>query len=123
MPPCSPPDIVIQDGVTVISLGSDYESLEESQLDQLRDLLLTVAQDAEPPWVVLDLSHTRFFGSSFIEVMFRLANRIEARKGRFAISGLTSYCAEILKITHLDQLWRTYPDRETAIVALAKASS
>jgi len=121
MPPCSPPEIVIQDGVTVISLGAEYESLEEAQLDQLRELLLATVQQADPPWVVLDLSHTRFFGSSFIEVMFRLANRIEARQGRFAISGLTPYCAEVLRVTHLDRLWRTYPNRDAAIAALAKA--
>ena len=120
MPPCSPPEIVIQDGVTVISLGADYESLDESQLDELRELLLSAAQQAQPPWVVLDLSHTRFFGSAFIEVMFRLANRIEARKGRFAISGLTPYCAEVLSITHLDRLWHTYPERDAAVAALSQ---
>jgi len=95
-----------QDGVTVISLGPEYESLDEHLLDDLREILLTAAQQADPPRVVLDLSHTRFFGSAFLEILFRMWNRLQAREeGRLCISGLAPYCREVLEVTHLDRLW------------------
>ena len=112
------PAVEAQDGVTVIHLGPEYENLDESLLDELRSSILDVAETATPPKVVLDLSHTKFFGSAFIEIMFRAWKRLEGRGGKFALSGLTPYCEEIVEVTHLDRLWTVYPDRGAAVAAL-----
>jgi len=113
------PEVRVDNGVTVVALGPQFENLDEWILDGVRDTLLAVSQKADPPLVVLDLSHTKFFGSAFIEVLFRLWNRLNTREGgQFAISGLTPYCAEVLAITHLDTLWRTFAQREEAVRAL-----
>lgn len=112
------PDVDTQDGVTVIHLGPEYENLDESRLDELRSAILDVAETASPPKVVLDLSHTKFFGSAFIEIMFRAWKRVDVRGGTFALSGLTPYCAEVVEVTHLDRLWSIYPDRHQAVSAL-----
>lgn len=109
------PLIESEHGVTVISLGPDYENLDESLLDELRDSILGVADTATPAKVTLDLAHTKFFGSGFIEIMFRAWKRLKARGGTFAISGLTPYCAEVVSVTHLDRLWTIYDDREQAV--------
>ena len=119
MPATRNPAVETQDGVTVILLGPEYESLDECLLDELRGTILEVAETADPPKVVLDLSHTKFFGSAFIEIMFRAWKRVTARGGTFAVSGLTKYCAEIVEVTHLDRLWKVFADRETAVEALA----
>jgi len=109
-----------QDGVTIISLGAEYENLDESVLNELKDVLLNVAETADPATVVLDLSETKFFCSAFIEVMFRIWNRLNRREGgRFCISGLTGHCQEVLAVTHLDRLWEIFPTREEAVRALS----
>lgn len=115
------PEVVVDRRVTIIGLGPGYRSIDEQVLDGgLRELLAEICDKADPPLVVLDLSNTTFFGSSFIELMFRMWNRLQARPGGgFAICGLTSYCLEVLKITHLDTLWRLYPNREEAVEALS----
>lgn len=114
------PEVTKQDGVTVIALGPEYENLDEQGLDELRSLLLDVSKEADPPRIVLDLSHTKFFGSSFIEIMFRIWNRMKSKEaGKFAISGLTPYCREILEVTHLNELWEIFETSEEAIRALA----
>ena len=113
------PQITGQDGVTVISLGPEYENLDEHTLEELRETMFEVARTADPPLVVLDLSHTRFFGSAFIEVLFRTWNRLNTREGgRFCICGLTPYCAEVIQVTHLDRLWEITDTREQAIAAV-----
>jgi anti-anti-sigma factor len=117
------PAIRIQNGVTVVSLGSAYENLDETHLDYLRETLMGFAEAADPPLLILDLSQTKFFGSAFIELLFRLSNRLKARGGKFAISGLTSYCAEVLSITHLDKLWPIFPASEAAVKALEVAKT
>lgn len=119
--PALTPEVIVDRGVTVVALGAGFESIDEQALDKgLRDALLAIADEADPPLVVLDLSHTTFFGSSFIEILFRMWNRLHAQQnGRFAICGLTSYCQEVLKIAHLDTLWPLYADRAAALKALA----
>lgn len=122
-PPALTPQVTLDKRVTVIGLGPGFESVDEHTLDGgLRDSLLDAADAAEPPRVVLDLSHTTFFGSSFIEVLFRMWNRLQSRAGgAFALSGVTPYCEEVLHVAHLDTLWRVYPDRAAAVRELDAA--
>ena len=114
------PKITQERGVTVVALGSEYETLDENDLEDVKDLLLRVASTADPPRVVLDLSRTKFFGSAFIELLFRAWNRLNDRAaGRFAISGLTDYCKEVVDVTHLDRLWDVYDTSQEAVEALS----
>jgi anti-anti-sigma factor len=116
----SSPHIYRDGQVTVIALGEDYESVDEGVLTDLRDVILNAVDEADPPLVVLDLSHTTFFGSSFIELIFRAWNRVQAKDGgKFVISGLTHYCREVISITHLDQLWSIYDNADDAVKALS----
>lgn len=107
--------------VTCILLGPEFENLDEGLLDSIREELLETASSADPPQVVLDLRHTKFFGSSFIEVLFRIWNRLNALpSGGFAISGLTEYCREVLEVTHLDKLWGLYSTMDEAASSISK---
>lgn len=118
--PAAAPEIVVDGRVTVIALGPKYKIIDESILDGgLGESLIEIAVDANPPLVVLDMSHTQFFGSSFIEVLFRVWNRLQGRSGRFAICGLTPHCLDVLKITHLDTLWPLMPTRGEAVGSLS----
>jgi anti-sigma B factor antagonist len=113
------PSVTCEEGVTVVTLGPEYENLEETELDTLKGALLEVAEKADPPLVVLDLSQLRFFGSALIEALFRAWNHLKARPGgRMSLCGLTSYCREVVEITHLDQLWSVFETRAEAVHAL-----
>ena len=113
------PTIEKRDGVTCICLGSEFENLDEQILESIRALVLDTAAAADPPRVIIDMKYTRFFGSSFIEVLFRVWNRTNSVPGgRFAISGLSPYCLEVLEVTHLDKLWEIHGSLEEAVAAL-----
>ena len=114
------PEVTKAGEVTVIVFGSDYENLDEQCLDEVRELILETAETADPPQMLLDLSHTSFFGSSFVEVLFRVWNRMNSKdNGKFGICGLTPYCKEVLEITHLDRIWGIYESREDALAGLS----
>lgn len=113
------PQVSVQDSVTIVSLvGPEYENLDERLLEGIRTALLDIAQRVTPPLLALDLSHTKFFGSAFIEILFRVANRVKNRGGKFALCGLTEYCAEVIHITHLDSLWPVVADSAAAAAKL-----
>ena len=42
------PEIIKEDGVTVVALGPEYENLDEHGLDDIKHVLLDVAASAEP---------------------------------------------------------------------------
>ena len=71
------PEVIQDCGVTIVALGTHYENLEDHLLDLVRTVVLDRADKADPPRVLLDLSHTKYFGSAFIEVLFRAWNRLE----------------------------------------------
>ena len=113
------PTIETRQGVTCILLGPEFENLDEQSLDMIRQTVMDAAFEADPPKVIIDLQHTKFFGSSFIEVLFRIWNRIDSTDdGRFAISGLTDYCREVLEVTHLDKLWKLHSSIDDAIAEM-----
>jgi len=114
------PEIEVRNGVTVIQLGPDYDNLGDSLLDALQVVLLECARKADPPKVVIDLSHTVFFGSAFLEILLKMWKELSEREGNaFALSGLSANCAEVLQVTQLDSLWQIFKTHEDAEKALA----
>jgi anti-sigma B factor antagonist len=114
------PTIERRGDITCIRLGPEFENLDEQALDMIRSQILDAAAAADPPRVIIDLQYTSFFGSSFIEVLFRIWNRVNGIPGgKFGISGLSDYCKEVLEVTHLDKLWNLYPKFEDAVKDLS----
>ncbi len=115
MPQSRTPSISREDGVTIVTLGTEYQNLDEGDLNDVQEVLLQLASTAEPPLVALNLQHTKFFGSAFIELLFRTWSRLHNRTGgHFAICGLTPYCREVIEVTHLDRLWDVCETSEEA---------
>ncbi len=114
------PQTVMQDGVAVLQFGPGPHTFHESQIAEISEPMLAASQ-AEPPRLVVDLSQVEFFGSSFIELLFRLWKRLTDRHGRFVLAGVSPYCQEVLSVTNLDRLWQSYGTCEEAVAALKAA--
>ncbi len=109
---------ILRDGdVTIIEFGENLAHLGE---DVMPAVACTVhdAGEADIPKVLLDLTHVEFFGSSFIEILYRLWKQLQSRQGRFVICGLHHYCLEVLQVTNLDRLWTMTPDRDSGLAVL-----
>lgn len=113
-----------QDGITIIELDEAYNALDEEPIEALARLLLSEAEKApNPPLLLLDFSKTHYIGSRVLEVLFRTWKRLKDRKGRMVLCGVQPFCGEVLQITHLDRIWETVPDRQAGFDALhAKAA-
>ncbi len=104
--------------VTVVKLGEGYENLDETSVREVRESVMEAATNADPPLLLLNLSATEFFGSSFLEALFRAHSRMKERGGRFALCSLSAYCKEVVEVTHLDRLVEVFPDEATGAAAL-----
>ena len=107
----------------VVHLGRAYNSLDEASLEGVENALLEAAGEAETQNLVVDLSATEFFGSRFIESLFRAHNRIKRKGGRFVLSGLQPHPAEVIRISHLDRIWPLFASSELAVQSLAQNAS
>jgi len=110
--------VSLQESVTIVELGSAYESLDDDALEEVGGLLLTKATTIEPPWMVLDLSGTRYIGSTFIELMVRAWKRLRERGGSLTVCCLQPFCAEVLGTTRLDTLIGIFATRDEAVAAM-----
>lgn len=105
--------------VTIVLLGPEYEHIDEMNVYELNDQLVAILMTLPHPLLVLDMSPTEFFGSSFIEGLFRVWKRLTPQPGaQLALSGLKPYCHELFTVTHLEQLWPIYETYQAASDAL-----
>ena len=117
MQPIKKPRIHLDGDITIVEFGDEFEHLGEDVMPAVA-AEVDAAGQASVPKVLLDLSSVKFFGSSFIEVLYRLWKHMESRSGRFVICGLHPYCGEVLQVTNLDKLWTITPDRESGLAVL-----
>jgi anti-anti-sigma factor len=107
--------------LTIVELGASYDSLDERALEAIEKVLLCEASEADPPWIVLDMSRTTFIGSSFIGILIRTWKRIRDRDGIMALCGVQRLCRETLESTRLlGTLWQAYPTQADAVSAIVK---
>ena len=106
----------VQDGVTVVRLGEEYSSLYENSLTELAELK-TLSESADPPHVVLDLPHTKYFGSAFIGFLMTLSKSLAERSGRLAVSSPTSFARMALESTKSDLLLDLFDSADEAVAA------
>lgn len=106
-------------GITVVAFRDSCTQIDESVVEIVNRRLGEVSAALSTPKLILDMTHVDFFGSSFIEVMFRTWKKMQEKPGaQFALCGLKPYCREVLEITHLDRLWAICATRDEALAQL-----
>jgi anti-anti-sigma regulatory factor len=112
----------VERGVTVVRLGTAFDSLYESELVHLKSVR-ELADTASPPTMLIDLSNTRYFGSAFIGFSIAIANRLKERgDGRLGICGLASFARMAFEKTKADTLFELFDDVDTAVSELASTA-
>lgn len=102
--------------VTILVFGPELSQIDETNVADLGGRLNAVAEGLPNPQLILDMSTVEFFGSSFIDALFRVWKKMTARPhAQLAIAGLQPYCRDVLKITRLDSLWQIFDSRDSAL--------
>ena len=92
----------------IVHAGPEYDNLDIETVEDVERCLLGCADSGQIQNLIVDLSNTRFFGTSFLEVLIRTWNRVRRKNGKFALSGLQSHPEEVIRVSKLDQIWRLY---------------
>ena len=108
-----------EQGVTFVEFRPAPDPVDFKVLDEFGGTLLDVADTADPPRLVLDLSHTSYIGSGFVEQLLQAWRRLAQRQGRMALCGVNAVCLDVLSTTRLDALWPICTTRDQAVEAIA----
>lgn len=107
-----------EQGVTVVRLGSEFDSLYESELVNLKSVR-ELADTADPPLMLIDLSNTKYFGSAFIGFLIAIANRLKERgNGRLCLCNLAPFARMALEKTKSDTILGLFDSADEAVAAL-----
>ena len=71
----------------------------------------------KPKQLVVDLSRVTYIDSSGLAVLIETMQNMNGYGGKFALAGLQDGVRPIFEIARLDQVFRIYPDVESALAA------
>ena len=117
------------DGIQILSIHDSIGSFSDSEifkeLEQLLHLFdVSRSEDSSAkivPGLVVDFAGVEYFGSSFLEAMRAIWNRIEENKGKMVLCNVCGVCLEILEVSKFDTIWPILDSRDEAIAALKES--
>jgi anti-anti-sigma factor len=95
-----------------------YGSLDEKKLARVRRLLLGVASQPGPPYLIVDLSGVHYFGARLIGVVVSAWDELNKQGRRLILCGLNPYCAQLLQTFQLGRLFAIHPTPEAALAGV-----
>lgn len=78
---------------------------------------LKTMTDAKPKRLVVDLSRVSYIDSSGLAVLIEAMQNVGSYGGKFALAGLQEGVRPIFEIARLDQVFRIFPDVDSALAA------
>ena len=105
--------------IAVVSLQSH---LSNYQGDEFLSAIKALGEEYERSGitaVLVDFSRVKYFGSSVLEGLRLLWKELGAGERQVSLCGLNDVCHQIIHLSHFDHVWSVYPDRQSALSALA----
>ena len=78
---------------------------------------LTAMIDKKPERIVIDLSDVTYIDSAGLAALIQAMQKVETYGGKFLLAGLQETVRSIFEISRLDQVFRIFPDTDTALAA------
>jgi anti-sigma B factor antagonist len=73
----------------------------------------------QPKEVVVDFELVKFFSSAVLGLLLDIRAKLKTYDGEVVISSINPQLYRVFKITHLDRIFKFFPDKENAIKAVS----
>jgi anti-anti-sigma factor len=94
---------------------TEYGSHDHAKLARVRRLVLDLAENLDPLFLVVDLSAVHYFGARFINILVSTWNQLRKRNRRLVLCGPTPFCAGLIKNLQLHRLLDIFPTQRIAL--------
>ena len=92
--------------------------MHDSLMQQAAEMVLAPLKDDQPAGLIIDLTELKYFGSVFINFLFKCHMLAKRRGSDIVLAGVSERSRELLRVTNLDTLWAIYDSRSQALEAL-----
>jgi anti-anti-sigma factor len=91
-----------------------YGSLDNAKLARA-GLLLGLANQPGPAYLIVDLSGVHYVGAGFIGILVSAWDELKKQNRQLVLCGLNPYCTRLLQTLHLDRLLGIHPTLQAAL--------
>jgi anti-sigma B factor antagonist len=88
--------------------------LDEGNIKEIGDSLISMIDESENPRILLDFSSVDHLSSAALGMLININNRVKQRNGQLRLTGIKPQILEVFVITKLNKLFRIYPTRTEA---------
>ena len=116
------PRVTVEYGedATIVTF-TDEKILEERDIVELQESLMSVIEQAEKINLVLDFTPVKFLSSAVLGLLIRVSKKVYEKDGQLRLCNISPRIYEIFKITRLTKIFDIFPDRSSALASFAKA--
>jgi anti-sigma B factor antagonist len=75
-------------------------------------------EDEHPKEVVVDFEGVKFFSSTVLGLLLDIRAKLKTYDGEVVISAINPQLYRVFKITHLDRIFKFFPDKASAVKAV-----
>ncbi|MEK6249369.1 MAG: STAS domain-containing protein [Planctomycetales bacterium] len=108
--------------ICVVEATAHMTAEEWDWVEPAADLIIAEAQQHDRPIILFDLEFAGFFGSIFLSLLLRCWKEIEQQGGTLAVCAANDHIQEVLRVSHLNKLWKLFDDRTSALEGLSKGN-
>ena len=107
-------------GVAVVAFKATSISNSE-EIVSVSEQIKNFIEDKHPKKMVFDFEMVKFFSSQVLGVLLDIRAELAKCSGEVVISAIDPQLHRVFKITNLDQIFRFFPDRKSAVIAVSKS--
>ncbi len=100
----------LQDGILTLAITGRLDTFGAGPVQKVLDSYFS----QHPQFVIMDMTNVDFISSAGIRVLLITAKETQARQGRLALVGLTTYCREVITSTHINDLLTQFDTMDQA---------
>jgi len=109
-------EIALQEGVAVVV----FKAVSLSSPEEIAAISKQVGrfiEDNHPCYLVFDFGEVKFFSSQVLGILLDIRGKMNSYGGQVVISSINPQLHRVFKITNLDNIFRFFPDKQSAIRA------
>jgi len=110
--------ITSEENVAVVAFKTaSISNVEEiaAASEQIKEFI----EEKHPKEVVVDFGDVKFFSSQVLGLLLDIRAKLKTYDGEVVISAINPQLYRVFKITHLDKIFKFFPDKDDAIKAVS----
>jgi anti-sigma B factor antagonist len=106
-------------GSTVIAAFKTASISNVEEIASASRQIKEFVEEKRPKEMVIDFEGVKFFSSTVLGLLLDIRAKLKTYEGEVVISGINPQLYRVFKITHLDRIFKFFPDKANAVKSVS----